>query len=91
MDWIIHNIIDNTSVLGAGITMLLSLFGAKKVVGSKLRLIFSVVKEVIDVIFVFTKALKPDHDGVVRIEEKELKSIQKEIGELRKVIGKLMG
>jgi hypothetical protein len=44
----------------------------------------------VDVISVFTHALKPDDDGKVRIDETELKKIQKEISEMKKAVGRVV-
>ena len=90
MEWIIQLLTHNGSLAVGGITLLLSLFGAKKIVGKKINTVFALVQETIDVISVFTRALKPDADGKVRIDENELKEIQKEIRDLKKAIGKVV-
>lgn len=90
MEWIIQLLTHNGSLVAGGITLLLSLFGAKKIVGKKINIVFALVQETIDVISVFTRALKPDKDGKIRIDENELKEIQKELSEMKKAVGKVV-
>ncbi|MCH8287141.1 hypothetical protein IIB79_11560 [candidate division KSB1 bacterium] len=90
MDWIIQLLSHNGSLAVGGLTFILSVFGAKKVLGKKINIIFGLIQETVDVISVFSRALKPDEDGKVRIDKQELKEIQKEISEMKKAIGRVI-
>ena len=90
MDWIIQLLSHNGSLAVGGLTFILSVFGAKKVLGKKINIVFGLIQETVDVISVFSRALKPDEDGKVRIDKQELKEIQKEISEMKKAIGRVI-
>ena len=90
MDWVIQLLSNNGSLAVGGVTFLMSVFGAKKVLGKKINVVFGLVQETVDIISVFTRALKPDEDGKVRIDEKELREIQKEISEMKKAVSQVV-
>ncbi len=86
MDWLFTQLSQNNSLVGAGLTCLLSIFGAKKLISGRINKVFSIAKETLDVIIVFSKALKPDTDGVIRIESDELEEIRKELADMKRAI-----
>ncbi|MCH7782811.1 hypothetical protein IID62_07050 [candidate division KSB1 bacterium] len=90
MDWIIQLLSHNGSLAVGGLTFVLSVFGAKKVLGKKINIVFGLIQETVDVISVFSRALKPDEDGKVRIDKQELKEIQKEISEMKKAVSRVI-
>ena len=90
MDWIIQLLSHNGSLAVGGLTFVLSVFGTKKVLGKKINIIFGLIQETVDVISVFSRALKPDEDGKVRIDKQELKEIQKEISEMKKAVSRVI-
>jgi len=87
MNWLIQHLLNNETIAAAGLTFILSIIGAKKIIGKRLNTVFAVTKETLDVIQVLSKALRPDADGKIRIEKQELEEIQKEIADLKKVLG----
>ena len=78
---------NSETIVAAGLTVILSIIGAKKIIGKRLNTVFVVTKETLDVIQVLSKALRPDADGKIRIEKQELEEIQKEIADLKKALG----
>ena len=90
MEWIIQHVLHVDSLFAAGLTLVMSLFGAKKVFGKKVKIVLSVIKETLDVVLVLSNALKPDDDGKVRIEKKELEEIKRELSEMQKSLGKVV-
>ncbi|KPK95562.1 hypothetical protein AMJ80_04940 [bacterium SM23_31] len=90
MDWIIQHLMQNDTIAAAGLTLILSILGAKKVIGKKINTIFSISKETLDVVVVLSKALKPDDDGKIRIDKDELQEIQRELVEMKKALGQVV-
>ena len=90
MDSVIQFLSNNGSLAVGGVTFLMSMFGANKLLGKKINLVFGLIQETVDVISVFTRALKPDEDGKIRIDENELKEIQKEISEMKKAVSQVV-
>ena len=90
MDWLIQKLVSNDTIVSAGLTFLLSVLGAKKVIGRKLNTLFTITKETLDVVMVISKILKPDEDGKIRVEKSELKEVQKEVADLKKALGTLV-
>ncbi|MFC1493619.1 hypothetical protein ACFL6O_06610 [candidate division KSB1 bacterium] len=90
MDWLITQLSENNSLIGASLTFLLSIFGAKKLISGKINILFSIAKETLDVIIVLSKALKPDSDGKIRIEKEELSEIRKELTDMKKAMDKAL-
>jgi len=90
MDWIIQHLMQNDTIVAAGLTLILSVLSAKKIIGRKLNTVFVITKEVLDVVMVLSKAFKPDEDGKIRIEKQELQEIQKEIADLKKALGQVV-
>lgn len=90
MDWIIQHLMQNDTIAAAALTLILSILGAKKVIGKKINTIFTMTKETLDVILVLSKALKPDDDGKIRIDKNELQEIQRELSEMKKALGQVM-
>jgi len=90
MDWIIQHFMQNDTIAAAGLTFVLSVLGAKKVIGKKINTIFSITKETLDVVVVLSKALKPDEDGKIRIDKNELQEIQRELSEMKKALGQVV-
>lgn len=90
MNWIIQHLMQNDTIVAAGLTFVLSVLGAKKVIGKRLNSVFAISKEVLDVVMVLSKALKPDDDGKVRIDKTELREIQKELSDLKKSFGQIV-
>jgi len=90
MDWIIQHLMQNDTIAAAALTLILSIIGAKKVIGKKINTIFTMTKETLDVILVLSKALKPDDDGKIRIDKNELQEIQRELNEMKKALGQAM-
>lgn len=87
MDWIIQQLVRNDTIVAAALTFLLSVLGAKKVIGDKLNRLFVIVKELLELVMVLSKTLKPEEDGRVRVEKQELLEIQKEVTDLKKALG----
>jgi hypothetical protein len=87
MNWLIQHLLNNETIVAAGLTFILSIIGAKKIIGKRLNTVFVITKETLDVIQVLSKALRPDADGKIRIEKQELEEIQKEIADLKKALG----
>ena len=86
MNWLIQHLLNNETIVAAGLTFILSIIGAKKIIGKRLNTVFVITKETLDVIQVLSKALRPDADGKIRIEKQELEEIQKEIADLKKAL-----
>jgi len=86
MDWLFQKLMNSETIVAAGLTVILSIIGAKKIIGKRLNTVFAVTKEILDVIQVLSKALRPDADGKIRIEKQELEEIQKEIADLKKAL-----
>ena len=90
MDWIIQRLMTNDTIVASAMTFILSVLGAKKIIGNKLNTVFGITKETLDVILVLSKALKPDDDGKIRIDKQELQDIQKELTDLKKALGQIV-
>ncbi|MFC1565175.1 hypothetical protein ACFL6G_09585 [candidate division KSB1 bacterium] len=90
MDWLINQFSANNSMIGAGLTFLLSVFGAKKLMSGRINTLFSMAKETLDVVIVLVKALRPDKDGKIQIDNEEFRSIQKELNDMKKAIDRVL-
>ena len=88
MDWLIQRLIQNDTIVAAGVTFLLSVLGAKKVLGSRINTVFAIAKETLEVVMALSKALKPDEDGKIRIDKKELQEINKELTDMKRRWGR---
>ena len=73
-------------IAALGLTFLFSIFGAKKTTAKKITGIVNVVAAVNGLIKAVTDAIKPDKDGVIRIEAEELNRIKLKVSETNGVI-----